>query len=141
MSMRWVRGFSLATLTVLACIGASGSASAQQYRHHNNQHHHHCAPQYPTNGYSTVYRPNLIYPSYGIRNGITSNYGNYGGYGGYGIGNGYSSNYGGYGIQQPTWGGYGMGGFPIGGSYGRGGAFPRGGSYGGGSGFSLSIGR
>ena len=40
MSMRWVRGFSLATLTVLAYIGASGSASAQQYRHHNNQHHH-----------------------------------------------------------------------------------------------------
>ena len=141
MSMRWVRGFGLATLTVLACIGASDSASAQQYRHHNQQqqhHHHHCAPQYPTNGYSTVYRPNLIYPSYGIRNGTISNYGNYGGYG---IGNGYSSNYGGYGIQQPTWGGYGMGGFPIGGSYGGGGAFPRGGSYGGGSGFSLSIGR
>ena len=107
MSMRWVRGFSLATLTVLAYIGASGSASAQQYRHHNNQHHHHCAPQYPTNGYSTVYRPNLIYPNYGISNGYARNYGNYGGYG---IGNGYSSNYGGYGIQQPTWGGYGMGG-------------------------------
>ncbi|MCF7963323.1 MAG: hypothetical protein K9M08_21495 [Pirellula sp.] len=138
MSMRWVRGFGLATLTVLAYIGASDSASAQQYRHHNNQHYHHCAPRYPTNGYSTVYRPNLIYPNYGISNGYARNYGNYGGYG---IGNGYSSNYGGYGIQQPTWGGYGMGGFPIGGSYGGGGAFPRGGSYGGGSGFSLYIGR
>jgi len=129
MAMRLVKCFGLAAIAAIAGVGISNSASADHYSNRHG-HNHGCSPRpgYPSYGYNYGYRPPIQYPIYG--------------YPIYGVG-GYTSNYGGYngnGFSQPSWGGYGMGGFPVGGSYG-GGAFPRGGSYGGGSGYSLYLGR
>ncbi len=100
-------------------MGQGNSAQADHYCHQN--------------GYSSGYRPQVAY--YGVPSYSTYRPPYYGGYSGRPVyGGGYPGNYSyfgsgyGSGINAP-WGGYGMGGFP------------RGGSYGGGTGFSLYMGR
>ena len=151
--MRWIRNGSLACFATIACVGVTNNAMGQQYYGRPAQPH--CAPSHGNgnghghgnghdhghhghsgyhSGYGSgygyqAYRPIVVAPSYGY--GMYNNYPRYS--------SGYGS-YNGTGLNS-SWGGYGMGGYPVGGSYG-GGAFPRGGSYGGGgSGFSLYIGR
>ena len=140
MMMRWIRNSSLACFATIAGVGVSGTTFGQQY-YGRPVHGNGCAPRHTQSlGYGNYgyrgYNPGFGYGYPAYRPIVVPNYG-------YGIGNGYSSFYRGntgFGNVGPTWGGYGMGGFPSGGSYG-GGAFPRGGSFGGGPGFSLYLGR
>lgn len=117
MTVKWIRNIGLGALATVACLVVTNPVQADGY---NGGNHYGCSPQF---GYSNFgYRPVVIQQYYGTNFGV----------GGYARNYGYSNNYGGF---NNFGGGFGVGGYPMGSSYGGGnGAFPRGGSYGGGNG-------
>jgi hypothetical protein len=124
MTTNWLRNLGLGVLATVAAVGVSNSAMADHYYHGYG-----CSPYRGTPVYA--YRPVIVQPynnNYYGRN-FSSGFGTYSGFG-Y---NNFGPSYGGYGVGGfPTYGSFGGGAFPRGGSFG-GGAFPSGGSFGGGA--------